>query len=196
MSYTLIGSLRSPFVRMLRMFLYTQKISFHFEVINFLDSEEEQEKLKKLSPINKVPILKYNEQKIYDSRLIYEFLKRQHGLPHLSLNEENYLSAIIAMMDVKVNMLLLRRSGLDVDSSSWYVDRQNARVDDCIQFIMPWVKNLNPQRDWRYPAMALYSFLVWAEYRQLLDLSMYPEFVSFLENFKQCSGVAETHVES
>lgn len=198
MNYTLIGSLRSPFVRMVRIFLLSNKIEFKFKVIDYLENPADAKYLASESPLNKIPILQVGDENIYDSRVIFNYLTKQHGLLPPTLEQENMLTVINGMLDVYVNLFMLKRSGINIDDSSWYVDRQKARIEPSLNYVIPWVKTLTPNEpsDWNAASMALYSFLFWAKFRGFLDLSPYPDLLSFLTAFQQADGVEETTIKS
>ena len=77
----LIGSHTSPFVRGLRIFMHN-KIPYQFKVIDYLKTED-AEYLKKINPINKIPILIVDQKPILDSRKIYEILNHQYKIDQL-----------------------------------------------------------------------------------------------------------------
>jgi glutathione S-transferase len=195
MPITLLGSLRSPFVRIPRLYLMANQIDFKFEVINYLEVSADRDYLSKQSPINKVPVLILEDgQKIFESRVIITYLMRTHALPSLTLDEENYVSAICAAMDVYVNLYLLKMGGLDLEATNWYVKRQQDRVLSSLEFVRPWARKLDAQKssDWNYASMCLYSFAFWADARGILSLSQHPDLESFIERFKNAPGVQET----
>jgi glutathione S-transferase len=192
MKYTLVGSLRSPFVRAVRLFFLQNKIEFDFKVINFLEVPADAEYLAQLNPINKVPVLIEGQSKLFDSRVIFNVLTQRHGLVPLTLDEENMLSAVYSALDVSVNLFLLQRGGLDPATPNQYVERQRARLVECLHYLAPWAQGLRVGRDWRFPAMSLYSYLFWARARGLLDLSAHPELAKFVEDFRDAPGVAAT----
>ena len=92
MSYTLIGSTTSPYVRKLRL-CFHDKINYEFKSINYLEINDANY-LKSINPINKIPILIDNEETIFDSRVIFNHLTKKYSWTKLSLKEENILSAI------------------------------------------------------------------------------------------------------
>ena len=81
MSYQLLGSLRSPFVRFIRLLMIQNSIPFDFEIVNYLEVEADEKRLAAENPINKIPILiatgqkagQTERQKIFDSRVIANF---------------------------------------------------------------------------------------------------------------------------
>lgn len=201
MNYTIVGSLRSPYTRRLRMFLFNSGIDFTFKVVNYLENKEDTEYLAKLSPINKIPILISYEGassvKVFDSRIIANYVTKKHNLRSLTLDEENNLSAIDGANDASANMFLLRHGGLDLNTPNTYLERQKARVEETLQFLSPWVRTLDPDNkiDWNFATQALFSYLYWGRARQFLDLEKFEEMPAFLDRFKKAPGVVETHVE-
>ncbi len=194
MGYRLIGSYTSPFVRRLRLAMYG-RVDFELEVVNYME-EPGKSYLQSISPINKLPILIDGQQKIFDSRVIYNYLARRHDWKALTLDQENLVSAIESGMDTCVNLFLLKRGGLDPASDNWYLQRQRERVPSVLDYLKPWIEKLNPKQDadWNFASMSLYSFLYWAQFRGMLDLSGRPECLKFLEDFKNKPGVAETTI--
>ena len=170
------------------------KIPFDFDVVNYLEVEADAKKLASESPINKIPVLTTGEQKIFDSRVIANHLISQHKLRKLTLDEENYVSSVYSLLDVSVNLFMLKHAGFDIAPSNWYVDRQRERIPANLDFLKSWVKTLDPKNssDWHFPAMSLYSYLYWANARGMLELSAYPEFENFVSRFAAAAGVHET----
>ena len=194
MAYTLIGSLRSPFVRTCRMLMMQNEIDFEFKVLNFVQEKADAEALKKETPINKVPILINGAQKIFDSRVIVNFLTKKHGLRELSLEEENIVSCIYSCLDTGVILFLMREDSYDMNHAGFFLSRQRERIPRNLEFITPWMKRLDSSKkeDWNYASMALYSFLYWAEARHLLKIADYPECAKFMERFRDAPGVKQT----
>lgn len=194
--YTLIGSFTSPYVRKLRLLLTDLKINFEFKSINYLE-EHDAQFLKKINQINKIPVLMIDERPLYDSRVIYNYLARQHNVSPLSLDEENYLSAIDGALDTLINLFSLRRGGLDLNTTeNSYLLRQKELVNLILDYLNPWVKSLdvnNPQH-WNFATMSLYSFLYWGQFRDVLDLTNWPAMTQFLDHFKNKNGIIETDI--
>ncbi|MES3037261.1 MAG: glutathione S-transferase family protein [Bdellovibrionota bacterium] len=191
MSYTVIGSLRSPFTRMTRLWLINNNIDFKFEIKNYLEVKEDAEYLARLSPINRIPVLMDNEKVIFDSRVIFNHINQKHKLMGLSIDEENILTAIQTCMDVSVNLFLLKKSGTNLEGGNWYIERQRERVKRCFEYILPWVQSLKVS-DWNYPAMSLYSYLIWAKFRGVSEVPEHTDLNLFIGKFKNSRGVEET----
>ena len=194
MSYTLVGSEKSPFVRVCRMLMMQNKIDFEFRILNFVVDRVHAEALAKESPINRVPILMDGEQTIFDSRVIVNHLIKKHGLRELSLDEENLVSAAYSCMDSGVVLFLMQQDGFDVNGPGFFLARQRERIPRNIEFMTPWARDLDPAnpRDWNFASMSLFAFLFWAQARELIKLADYPEMVSFMARFSDAVGVRET----
>ncbi len=192
MNYTLIGSFTSPYVRKIRLLLFKLG-TYEFKSINYLE-QKDGEYLKSINPINKIPILLDGDYKIYDSRVIYNYLAKKHHLRVLSIEEENILSAIDAAMDTSINLFSLRRGGLDLNAHNSYIERQKERVPLILNYLTPWIQTLDEKNldHWNFLSMSLYSYLYWGEYREILNLDEYPTHKHFLERFKNAPGVTET----
>lgn len=190
MSYTLIGSITSPYVRKIRLCLH-DKIFYDFKTVNYLEKEDAAY-LRSVNPINKIPVLIDQGQVIFDSRVIYNYLTKKYGWTNLTIAEENILSAIDALLDTSINLFSLQRGGLDLAcSTNSYIIRQQERMTLLLDFITPWVKQNN---EWNFLSMSLYSFLDWASFREIIELKSYPEMMNFLNNFKNSPGVDETKI--
>lgn len=193
MNYTLVGSFTSPYVRKMRLLLFKLG-TYEFKSINYLE-QKDGEYLKSINPINQIPILLDGETKIFDSRVIYNYLAKKHHFKALSVEDENILSAIDAAMDTSINLFSLKRGGLDIEAPNAYITRQKERVPLILNYLTPWVKSLDPKNPdhWNFLTMSLYSYLYWLEYRSVLDLSPYPVLKNFLHQFKDSPGVQETN---
>jgi glutathione S-transferase len=189
MSYTLIGSLTSPYVRKLRLCFY-KKISYELKTINYLE-EHDSNYLKQINPINKIPILLDHDTPIFDSRVIYNYISEKHNWTPLTISEENILSAIDGLLDTSINLFTLKRGGLDLDGPNTYIARQKERIPLILHYLTPWAQRTT---DWNFLSMSLYSYLDWASFREIIDIKAYPEMQQFLDKFKNASGVEETKI--
>lgn len=191
---TIVGSLRSPFVRICRMYMIQNNIVCDFKVLNFVDDPKDALELSKITPINKVPLLIDGDKKIFDSRVIMNYLTQKYALPSRSLEEENLVSVIYSCLDTSVTLFLMRKDGFDINAKGFFLERQRARIPDNINFITPWAEKLDSQepKDWNYASMSLFSYLYWAQARDLLKISDHPVMENFMKKFANAKGVAET----
>ncbi len=141
MSYTILGSQRSPFVRICRMLMIQNSIACQFRVMNFVDDPAAAAALEKETPINKVPFLLDGEQKIFDSRVIVNYLTGKHGLRQLTLDEENIVSAVYSCLDSGVILFLLKKDGFDVNGPGFFLARNRARIPSNLAFVTPWARS-------------------------------------------------------
>ena len=195
MKYSIIGSQRSPFVRACRMLMIQNSLDCEFRVLNFVDNKDDAMALSKETPINKVPILIDGDQKIFDSRVILNYLTQKHDFKRFTLDEENLLTAIYSCLDSGVILFLLKNDGVDINGPGFFLARQRARIPDNLNYVMSWAKNLDPANpeDWNYISMSLYSFLYWGERRTgLFKVTDYPDLAKFMDRFKNAPGVSET----
>ena len=194
MGHTLIGSHTSPYVRKLRLVMHN-RVAYEFKTINYLE-ENDALFLNKINPINKIPVFLDGEDPIYDSRVIYNYLVSKYQWKPLTLKEENYLSAIDGAMDTAINLFSLKRGGLDLDTPNTYLTRQKDRIPQILDYLKPWVIKLRPENaaDWNFASMSLYSFLYWANFREVIAIDLYPEMKKFLFDFKNNPGVQETTI--
>lgn len=192
--YTLIGSPRSPFARICRILMIQNKIPFDFKALDFVNDEKDAAALAKETPINKVPLLVEGSRRIFDSRVIVNYLTQKHGLRPLSIEEENLVSAIYSCMDVGVVLFLMRKDGFDINGPGFFLTRQRERVPNNLNYITPWVRSLDPANpgDWNYASISLYCYIYWAKARDLLHLKDYPEMAAFMDKFGGAPGVRET----
>lgn len=176
--------------------MINNEIEFGFKVLNFVDNPQDAITLSNETPINKVPLLILDDSKrIFDSRVIINYLIEQHGLKKLTLEEENVVSAIYSCLDVSVVLFLMRINGYDMEANNTYLNRQKERIPRNLEYIKPWVRTLRTKDfvDWNYPAMSLYSFLYWGQKRAgTIQLEDYPEMQKFLDEFSDAPGVRET----
>ena len=185
---TLVGSHPSPFVRSLRLFLY-ERISYDFKSIDYL-TPEDGAYLSRINPINKIPVLIHDGKIIFESRIIYQYLKKEFLIYEtLSVEEENLLSVIYGAMDTTINLFMLRRFGNDIKADNNYFHRNHSRIKSTLSYITSELPRLS---NWKYPAMLLYSYLDWANIREMIKLEELPELKKFHEKWENLASVQAT----
>ena len=189
MTYRLLGSLTSPFVRRIR--LYMASIPHEFEIVNWAESDQDA-RLTLVSPLKRIPVLLIDGQPLWESRIIFQYLQRKHEKTALSLEEENIVSAIDTLQDQLIQPFLMQRFGHAVDRGNGYFERVAERQRLILSYLEEQIEAGLLAR-WDYPAMSLYSMLDWATFRKLLPV---PSLDSALDRFvKGCAQqqlVAET----
>jgi glutathione S-transferase len=176
MTYTLIGSKTSPFVRRIRMLM--EDIPYDFKELNIFETEDAIT-LNKVNPVNQVPVLLIGEEPIWDSRQIFNYINLHHKLHNMHWHDENFLTAIEGAMNSGVTLLLMKRSGMNTDEPFMYVNRQKERIESVLTYVKPYLEN-EGLKEWNFITMSLYSFLDWAIFRNIVNLDARPECQKFL----------------
>lgn len=188
MTYTLYGSRTSPFVRKVRMLM--EDLPYDFKELDIF-SPEGAKILNEVNPINQLPALVDGDQKIWDSRQIYNYLCFKHELPKMTWDEENILTAIDSAASSGVTILLMRRSGLPEDVM--YSKRQHERISSVLDYLKPYILD-NALKEWSFNTMSLYSFLDWAIFRNIFSIEDRPECQKFLDAHAERQIVKETQI--
>lgn len=170
MKYTLFGSKTSPFVRRTRMLL--ESIPYEFKEVDVFGVDAEF--LNKINPINQIPVLLDGDKKIWDSRIIFNYLNGIHKFQEMTLEDENRLTAIDGAMNSAVTLLLMKRSGINPNDEMMYVSRQRERIDSILDYLKPFISG-EALDTWNIHTMSLYSFLDWGTFRGIVDLRNRPE---------------------
>jgi glutathione S-transferase len=190
MSYTIIGSAPSPYVRKIRMLLEGKEFTFkELDIYGPAGAAE----LHRVTPIHLIPVLLDGERKIYDSRVIFNYLNMIHRFENFDWDDENLLSIIDGGISAAVNLLLMKRSGLPVEAPSMFVDRQKERVESVLDYMTEFAKGEGLVK-WNFLSISLYSFLDWAVFRGLFTLEKRPELQKFLEAHAQRPAVLNTQI--
>ncbi len=187
----LYGSNASPYVRRLRILL--AETDYDFQVVNVFG--EDREAIKKVNPTLKIPM--FEDEKLegtkvlYDSGLVYRFLVEQYGFEALSFAEQNYLAVIDACNESLVNMMIMRRSGIDTTEDKLYFNIQRERQEVSFDLLEEEVKK-GTFANWSYLTMSLLVLVEWAQFRELFDFANYPNLKAFVAQNQQQTGVQET----
>lgn len=176
MSYILIGSQTSPFVRRMRMLM--ENIPYEFKEMNVFETDDAIA-LNKINPLNQIPVLQDGEQTIIDSRQIFNYLNLMHKLHNMNWEDENTLTIVTGAMDAGISLLLMKRSGMNITEPFMYVNRQKERIESVMNYMKPYMTG-DGLKEWNFITMSLYCFLDWASFRELVKLSDYPEAEKFL----------------
>ncbi len=190
MGYALYGSKTSPFVRRIRMIL--QDIPYEFKEMNIFEGVDATT-LNKINPVNQIPVLTDGDNTIWDSRVIFNYLNSLHRLQNFDWQDENLLTAIDGAMNAGVALLMLKRSGFNIQDSSMYIDRQKERIKSVLTYLKPLLTD-EFKKQWNFHTISLYCFLDWANFREIINLSDYPEFKEFLKIHENKSIVIQTQI--
>lgn len=188
----LYGSITSPYVRRLRIFM--QEMQYDFIQLDIFKPAD-RAALASINPTLKIPMLKDvvkgQEQLVLDSRLIYQYLQQKHQLPKLNWDQENIMTSVDAANDSLVQMFILSRSGIDVSAGKLYFDIQRERIDLIFE-------ELNKQAAagafevWNYLSISLFCLLDWVSFRNLYDFSEYAELAELYGSWQQLAICHQT----
>ncbi len=179
MSFTLYGSHPSPYVRRIRLLL--DAVDYTFEAVDIYNDAGRSE-YAKLSPLRKLPVLVDGDQTVFDSHIIHQYLCDKLDLPRCSLEQHNLISAVDAVTDSLIVLLMGQRSELEVDDSKFIFKLQLERIPNALDWLNERA-TAGAFDEWHYPAMALISLIGWIEFRELWDLSPYTSLLSVRDQF-------------
>ncbi len=166
----LYGSLTSPYVRRIRLFM--EGMDYEFRTINIFDPEF-RASFRAVSPIKRLPVLQDGEDVIFDSHIIYQYLRQKQGLPVAPLRECNQVSVIDAVVDSCITLLLGQRSGLSVDEDHLLFRLQRERLPDSLAWLAGEAET-GGFDDWHYGTMCLVAMLDWLAFREFSGPEQYP----------------------
>lgn len=190
MVYVLYGSKTSPFVRRIRILL--DQAPYEFRELNVFDTQDYIE-LNKINPVNQVPLLIDGEKTIWDSRFIFNYLNSKNNYQKMGWDDENLLTAIDGAMTSGVTLLMLKRSGVNIDEPSQFVVRQKDRIESVLDYLKPFL-GTRALNQWDFQAISLYCFLDWAVFRGIIKIDQRPECQAFLSHYKNLPGVQSTAI--
>jgi glutathione S-transferase len=185
----LYGSLTSPFVRRIR--IYLANTEYEFKSININDPAVRSDFVR-LSPLLKIPVLEDGDQIVFDSRKIFEYLQCRGAsrADPLSWDEENLLTVVDEMAQSLVVVLLFQRSNLKLDPSGQFGRNHLERVENTLNFLENKVADGFFQGTQSRPFLtnflliSLYCYLDWALFRHLADLSRRPQLQKLVDNYR------------
>lgn len=83
----LYGDRRATCVQRILILLEELKLKYHFEDVSLMKGEHKSEEFLKLQPFGKVPVVKYDDEYIFESRCILRFIAR-HNRDYKDLYED------------------------------------------------------------------------------------------------------------
>lgn len=190
MSYTLIGSLTSPFVRRVRMLM--EGIPFELKELNIYETEDGLQ-LNKINPVNQIPVLLDGEKKIWDSRVIFNYLNQKHKFQNRDWDFENNLTAIDGAMNAGVSLFQLKRSGININEQYMVISRYRDRMNSVLDYFKPYLET-EGLTEWNFLTMSIYSFLDWGTYREMINIANRPECKKFMETHAAREIVKRTQI--
>ena len=190
MGYVLYGSRTSPFVRRIRILL--ENIPYDFKEVNIFEGQDAID-LNKINPINQIPVLVDGDNTIWDSRQVFNYLNSLHRFQNMDWKDENLLTAIDGAMNAGVALLLMKRSGININEPLMYVQRQKERMESILDFLKPLIMDQG-LKSWNFHTISIYCFLDWALFRGMINIEKRSECQAFLEKHKNRKIVTSTAI--
>ena len=188
MSITLYGSLTSPYVRRIRMLL--EGIDYEFNDTNVYD-DAQRAAFSAISPLRKLPVLTDGDTPIFDSHVIAEHIRKKRDWTETSIDQHNVISAIDAVTDSLIIVFMARRSGIDVSEEKLLFKLQFERLPILLNWLNEQAKT-GMFNDWNLVSIALIAMINWVSFRELYDLSDYPDLVSAANQYNDKEIVKST----
>lgn len=167
-------------------------IPYEFKEMNIFEGADATT-LNRINPVNQIPVLVDGDNTIWDSRVIFNYINSLHRIQNFDWQDENLLTAIDGAMNAGVALLMLKRSGFNIEDSSMYLDRQKERIKSVLTYLKPRLTD-EFKEQWNFHTISLYCFLDWANFREIINLSDYPEFKEFLKIHENKSIVIQTQI--
>nr|WP_136251455.1 glutathione S-transferase family protein [Ningiella ruwaisensis] len=184
----LYGSKPSPYVRRLRLLM--AEIEHEFVVVDIY-APKDRAMLKKHNPTLKIPMLDDNTQIVLDSRVIFNYLADKGLVESINVEQENLLTEVDAAGDSFVQMFLLKRSGIDTEADALYFKLQRERIEAVFEHLEHMV-NTQAFKEWHFLCMSLFALIDWLAFRELFELSSYPNLMDFHQRCLSIESVQQT----
>lgn len=188
MSITLYGSKPSPYVRRIRMLLHGT--DFEFSVVNVYDDSGRAD-YAKITPIRKLPLVVDGDKTIFDSHVIANYLIEKLNLAPVTLEQHNLISGVDAVTDSLIILFMGKNSGLELSKDTLIFKLQYERIHDTLTWLEKEAES-GVFSEWNYAAISLITLIDWVEFRELYDLSAFPNLVAVRNNFSDVEAAKST----
>lgn len=183
----LYGSYTSPFVRHCRIALLESGLSFTLVEIDASVSA-------KLSPMQKVPFLKYSqngkEKQLTDSSAILKYIRESSGKAFMpELDRFNAFCSANTLMDTAINLFYMEKDGVTPKESAYLARQQSRMQTGLVELEKLSLSSAAPFDD---TELRIACFLDWALFRNRITLESYPKLKRFIDNIRQYPHFAAT----
>jgi glutathione S-transferase len=186
----LYGSNPSPYVRRIRMFTANENINLQYIQLDIFNPEDRAILIDN-NPARKIPFLVDNGLKINDSNLIHRYLCETFSLPKLTWWQETQLVNINACNDSLVELLICKRSELDISEDRLFFNLQTERIAEVLKDLNEHCTNTTfLEAD--YLQVSLYCLLDWIVFRELTSIEPYTHLVDFHRQYSQTPSAIKT----
>ena len=176
--YTLYGSTTSPFVRLIRLAL--GNIPYTFKTVN-LHKPTDRSEFEKISPICKIPLLMQGDVKVFDSRIIYEYLNSRHWKHKISFLEQNDITLVNELNDTFVSIFYLQRNQLIPPEPNAYIVNLKSRIDEVFRHIEGAVELKNIES---FSNISLFCLIDWTIFRAQYQYDKLPRISNFYNTWR------------
>ncbi len=163
---------------------------YEFKEMNVFEAQDAV-LLNKINPLNQIPVLQDGEKTIWDSRQIFQYLNQKHQFQTMNWHDENLLTAIEGAMASGITLLLMKRSGMNIEENFMFTARQKDRIESVLDYLKPSF-NDKALKEWNFASMTTFSFLDWATFRNIVSLEKRPECRKFLDQHAHRPDVVAT----
>ena len=191
MTMILYGSLTSPYVRRIRMLL--EGMDYTFNNTNVYDNAQ-RAAFSAISPLHKLPVLTDGDIPIFDSHVIAEYLRQKRHWPETTLAQHNVISALDAITDSLIIVFMSKRSGIEVSEDKLLFKLQFERLPAILNWLTEQAKS-DMFDGWHLATIALIATLDWVNFRELYDLSSYPDLIAAAKQHHNKAIVISTQPE-
>lgn len=171
----LVGSLRSPYVRRIRLLLDDLEQDYIFTEVNIF-TKEGQIELAKYTSTQRVPILIDNKETVWDSLLITKYLFNKFDKNFKA--DEKKLILINEGNDSAVTLFQLKNFNLDNDWSNPLSKSHFSRIKKVCTYFNAEELSWNLEGQW------LFCFLDWIQFREIYDWK--DQFSNLHDFYKRC----------
>lgn len=182
---TLYGTLTSPYVRRVR--AVAHELDLEVERVDTAD-DSGQASLRARNPLWRIPTVELEGGFIFDSRVICEYLVREHGRGRLALpdprnvDDTNRLTVIDGVLDTLINVFYLERDGVEAVEGS-YVAKHKARAEASMAWLEARAKAgwITSSHTFGLAEINLVTALEWMRFRETYPVDQHPALMRCLE---------------
>jgi glutathione S-transferase len=201
----LIGSLASPYTRIIRVLCAELNLPYEFEVTSPFGklTSDQQDTIRNHNPLLRVPILIDGDLEIFESRIIATYLlTKSRQQAHLRINapltihEENILSTIYGALDAGITQFMFQKSDSELNPDKGYFIQLKNRINSSLQ----WIDKAIAEKDGEFgkflgfPEIVLMCCLEWFEKRAIVDWHPFVGITAVHAQFKESVSLVSTRI--
>ncbi len=198
----IIGSQTSPYVRITRALAYELNLSHEFVKIGTIlkPTDEEKQLVEDNNPLIKIPVLKDEENTVFDSRVICNHLinkAKNQGAENpfgdnLSVQQENIITVALGICESAVIRIIFSLT-TDLNPDEGYLQHSLKRIAKSLDY-------LDSQEDlgqeFGLPELTLICTLDFLEKRNIIEWRKYKNIEKIYESYKNQPSLVKTSIPS